>query len=143
MHSSRLRQLSAQDKVRYLRERVARRLRRSIESEQSDPASSASLIATIDSGYSATDRARRLNVATPYDGKITLLRSAEPPDWMEFMLVDPLYGWGALASGGVEVHEVPGAHLNILEEPSVRSLADTLAACLKEAWLGHSGPDPA
>ncbi|MCZ6571269.1 MAG: alpha/beta fold hydrolase, partial [Deltaproteobacteria bacterium] len=129
VHISRLRQRSAQDKVRYLREGVARRR--------------ASLIADIDHGYNAADRARRFNVATPYDGKITLLRSAEPHDWMEFMLVDPLYGWGELASGGVEVHEILGSHLHILEKPSVRTLADTLAACLEEARLGHSGLEPA
>ena len=42
-------------------------------------------------------------------------------------------GWCALASLGVEVHEIPGDHINIIKEPHVGALAETLTACLDRA----------
>ncbi len=43
---------------------------------------------------------------------------------------DLLDGWRTLASGGVDVHEISGNHINIVKEPHVRALADDLRACL-------------
>jgi hypothetical protein len=46
-------------------------------------------------------------------------------------------GRGRLCGGGVEVHEVPGAHSSILlEESSLRALAEKLAGCLLRARNG-------
>jgi len=45
---------------------------------------------------------------------------------------DLLDGWRALASGGVDVHEVSGNHINIVKEPHVGALADELRACLDQ-----------
>ena len=42
-------------------------------------------------------------------------------------------GWGRLAAGGVEVHDMPGDHLSMLSEPNVRTVASTLRACLDRA----------
>ena len=64
-----------------------------------------------------------------YDGKVTLfwasadLRSSR----------DLVEGWRALAGGGIEVHEIPGSHLDIVKEPHVGDLASKLTSCLHHA----------
>ncbi len=40
---------------------------------------------------------------------------------------DPSMGWDACAMGGVQVHVVPGGHVDMMTMPSVRVIADTLA----------------
>src|SRR5581483_962213 len=64
----------------------------------------------------------------PYAGPIVVLRartlrlgSRAPAD----------LGWGRLASGGVTVLHVPGAHDTILKEPHVRLLAVALVEALR------------
>ncbi|MCC6554360.1 MAG: polyketide synthase, partial [Polyangiaceae bacterium] len=47
--------------------------------------------------------------------------------------LDPTMGWGALAAGGVEVHDLPGEHLTLLRQPHVAVLAEKLGACLAAA----------
>jgi thioesterase domain-containing protein len=42
-------------------------------------------------------------------------------------------GWRALAGGGIEVHEIPGSHLDIVKEPHVGDLANKLRSCLEKA----------
>jgi amino acid adenylation domain-containing protein len=46
--------------------------------------------------------------------------------------VDFVEGWRALAGGGIEVHEIPGSHLDIVKEPHVEELARKLSVCLKQ-----------
>jgi len=46
---------------------------------------------------------------------------------------DLVEGWRVLAAGGIEVQEIPGSHLNIIEEPYVKDLADKLSYCLEQA----------
>ncbi len=64
-----------------------------------------------------------------YPGKITLFASMQQPEQIE-VARDPQLGWGAYAAGGVEVHRIPGSHLEIIREPYVRTLAEKLQACL-------------
>ena len=47
--------------------------------------------------------------------------------------VDFVEGWRALAGGGIEVHEIPGSHLDIVKEPHVQELAKKLSGCLERA----------
>jgi thioesterase domain-containing protein len=50
-------------------------------------------------------------------------------------------GWRSLAGGGVEVHEIPGTHHDIIREPNVKLLASELTTCLTlryEPWLGQT-----
>ncbi|MGZ8846235.1 MAG: amino acid adenylation domain-containing protein [Pyrinomonadaceae bacterium] len=64
-----------------------------------------------------------------YDGHITLF-------WASSDLrasVDFVEGWRALAGGGIEVHEIPGSHLDIVKEPHVQELANKLSGCLERA----------
>jgi amino acid adenylation domain-containing protein len=47
--------------------------------------------------------------------------------------VDFVGGWRALAGGGIDVHEIPGTHLDIIKEPHVTELARKLSDCLERA----------
>jgi thioesterase domain-containing protein len=61
-----------------------------------------------------------------YNGKVTLF-------WASADLrtsIDLVEGWRALAGGGIEVHEIPGSHLDIIKEPHVQDLANKLSSCL-------------
>ena len=61
--------------------------------------------------------------------RITLLRAGDHE------VADETMGWGALTSGELEVHRVPGDHFTIVREPYVRSLAEQLADCINRATL--------
>jgi thioesterase domain-containing protein/acyl carrier protein len=64
-----------------------------------------------------------------YDGHVTLF-------WASSDLrasVDFVEGWRALAGGGIEVHEIPGTHLDIVKEPHVSELARKLSSSLENA----------
>ena len=39
-------------------------------------------------------------------------------------------GWETFAGGGLEIHDVPGGHISMFEEPNVGPLAETLKALL-------------
>jgi thioesterase domain-containing protein/acyl carrier protein len=76
--------------------------------------------------------AMRQYLPEPYGGRVTLFRSG----WQTvtkalFGALDPEYGWGALATGGVEIRLVDGAHRNIHMAPHVNSLAAELAEALE------------
>ncbi len=69
-----------------------------------------------------------------YDGKVTLF-------WASADLrtsIDLVDGWRALAGGGIEVHEIPGSHLDIVKEPHVQELASKLGSCLAQAQAANS-----
>jgi thioesterase domain-containing protein len=64
-----------------------------------------------------------------YEGRITFF-------WASSDLrakFDLLEGWQALARGGMEVHEIPGTHLDMIKDPHVAELAKKLDACLVQA----------
>jgi thioesterase domain-containing protein len=46
--------------------------------------------------------------------------------------VTPVEGWGRLATGGVDVHKIPGNHFSILHEPNVQALGEQLRKCVEE-----------
>jgi amino acid adenylation domain-containing protein len=65
-----------------------------------------------------------------YDGRITVLKCTRLGGRNR---KDPTFGWGLLAAGGVDVHELPGEHLTLLRQPYVQLLADRLRRSLDEA----------
>ena len=77
--------------------------------------------------YHAARRARRGYTPRPYPGRVVLFRAKVQPGGFD----DPLLGWGGLASGGIEVHEIPGAHVSIMAEPRIRALAQAIRSCLE------------
>ena len=65
-----------------------------------------------------------------YTGRVTLFRIQKQP---YTRIRDAQLGWGARASGGVEVHVVPGTHKTIFREPHVKVLAQQLSDCIRRA----------
>lgn len=66
-------------------------------------------------------------VLQPYGGKVTLFRASEASDKGS----EGLYSaWTALATGGLEVHQIVGHHNDILAKPQVDLLASKLRACI-------------
>ena len=73
--------------------------------------------------------AARNYVPQVYDGQVTLF-------WASSDLrasYDLVSGWNILAQRGMELHEIPGNHLNIIKEPHVTVLAKKLNECLQRA----------
>jgi hypothetical protein len=71
-------------------------------------------------------------VPRTYPGRLTLLRTLLSP---RLAVDDPQFGWGGLAAGGIDIHEIPGSHLEITDEPHVRILAQKLGSCLDQSQL--------
>lgn len=53
---------------------------------------------------------------------------------------DPSMGWDACVAGGVQVHVVPGGHLEMMSMPSVGVVADNLATYLDNRSHGKKEP---
>ena len=67
--------------------------------------------------------ANRVYVPQIYPGRILFLKARDQRVSVEFD-GDPRSGWGEFSAGGVEVHEIPGDHVGMLQEPNVRALAE-------------------
>jgi len=61
----------------------------------------------------------------PYEGSIVLFRGAQDRD--------PLPDWKDLARGDLHLHDAPGGHLELLEEPIVGSIAEIVKSYLRSA----------
>jgi amino acid adenylation domain-containing protein len=70
----------------------------------------------------------------PLKIRVTLFRAADPgiPDQYRRA---PLYGWDGFAEKGVDVHDFPGVHDDLVYEPTVCLVAKRLDEC-----MGKSGP---
>ncbi len=60
---------------------------------------------------------------TPYAGKIIYFRCTERPP---AVVDDPWSGWSKLAGENMKIHNVPGSHTALLQQPNVASLASIL-----------------
>jgi thioesterase domain-containing protein/ubiquinone/menaquinone biosynthesis C-methylase UbiE len=56
-----------------------------------------------------------------YPGQVTLFKTPHQ---------DSTWGWGDIAADGVELHQLPGHHMNVLRPPQVQVLAEKLSTCL-------------
>ena len=75
--------------------------------------------------FQANVRADSRYRAQRYSGRVTLFKTAtEHPE--------STWGWGDIAANGVELHQVPGHHMNVLRSPHVQALAEKLSACLSQ-----------
>jgi acyl transferase domain-containing protein/thioesterase domain-containing protein len=75
--------------------------------------------------------------AHSYRGHLTLLRAQQAVDGtaqaeLVRLGTDASYGWSALVDGVVEVHRVPGHHLDMIAEPHAQELAAVLRRVLDE-----------
>nr|WP_180277746.1 thioesterase domain-containing protein [Nostoc sp. 'Peltigera malacea cyanobiont' DB3992] len=73
-------------------------------------------------------------IFSPYLGRGILLRT-EDQNRSEAIgtRYDPQFGWGDLVAGGLDIHYLPGSHLDVLKEPNVQVLAEILRNCLTQA----------
>jgi thioesterase domain-containing protein len=74
-------------------------------------------------GVRATENYR----PAPFEGRVALFRCTRSPGPRDL-------GWGAIAGGGLEIHEVDSTHDELLFEPQVCELASKLAPLIREAW---------
>ena len=74
----------------------------------------------------SNDRAQASYQPKEYPGKISLFR----PEESRLGNVNPEFGWGELAAGGVDVHSFPIFPRAILTEPFVHQLGEQLNQCL-------------
>ena len=65
-------------------------------------------------------------VPKSYNGEIILFRASDKKDDKNF---DPINGWDGMATNGIRVIEVPGSHINIVEQPL---LGEKLSLSLRE-----------
>jgi amino acid adenylation domain-containing protein len=63
----------------------------------------------------------------PYMGRLVFFKPVEGPNGDAW---DFSRGWRHLITGEFEVHEVPGDHRSMFQEPNVETLADNLTKCL-------------
>jgi aspartate racemase len=66
-----------------------------------------------------------------YTGSMILFRTETPS-------YDSRFDWPRLAAGGLEFHQIPGRHADILKEPYVHVLAEHLKECLDRAQATKS-----
>jgi aspartate racemase len=73
-------------------------------------------------------RAAARYTPVPQDVRLVVLRAREVDEGL--LGVERELGWSALARDGVEVHDVPGGHRTLLDEPNAAVVAGVLLACL-------------
>lgn len=141
-----LRDFSAQpfrDQVRYVRRkgrilarRAADRLLRRPEPFNVEEVIEASLFPELELNLWRTHvQAMASYHPAPFNGRIVLFRTLGHPFLCSF---DPLFGWGPLARGGVEIVNLPGAHEGIFMEPHVRDLGRRFLAQLLQTQNQHA-----
>jgi amino acid adenylation domain-containing protein len=81
----------------------------------------------------ANYQARQNYVPEVYADQLTLFRASDRDAGSDYQ---PTLGWGELVEGEVEIHEVPGSHTDVMEEPTVRLLAEKLMARLNRVQAG-------
>lgn len=65
-----------------------------------------------------------------YGGRMALIRGERSYARIHS---DPLGGWGRIATGGIDVYDVPGDHMKVLEEPHVQVMAKNLTRAINRA----------
>jgi len=115
------------EKVRIIKTRLGTRIKTTSQSSHGfeDP-----VFRSLREVQEANLQASSYYVPKVYPAKLIVFRPSKQP--VEYHH-DLQMGWGALAAGGIEVHEVPGIHQSIIVEPRVRVLAEQLRACLQKA----------
>jgi amino acid adenylation domain-containing protein len=120
-HLSRFWQLSPKEKLTYLLARFKTRLLKL--SRKFDPNLGRSMHQALGGTAYAPQR---------YPGRLTLFHATERNPELYY---DPYMGWGGLATGGIEVYAIPGAHIDAYKEPNVRTWAGQMRHCLDQAQL--------
>jgi thioesterase domain-containing protein/acyl carrier protein len=136
IHSKALLGAEPSEKLRYLRERFAinairiKKSARKISHRYGLMARRRPPTVVTKNLEAAHQRAIWDYVPKPYDGRLDLFRAINQKEIWE---PDSVLGWTELALGGIQVHDIPGDHISIIEEPNVGILAERLRQCLSKA----------
>ena len=68
-----------------------------------------------------------------YSGKVKLFKAMDVVSSINYQVDPPEMGWRKFVNGELEIYEVPGTHMGILEEPNVQVLAEKLRVCMDKA----------
>ena len=68
-----------------------------------------------------------------YSGRVNLFKAMDISLSLTYKIDPPEVGWKKFVTGELEIHEIPGSHMGILEEPNVQFLAEKLTACIDKA----------
>src|SRR5262249_1979057 len=136
-----LRRLPNEERLAYLTDRLARRFGRLVSRRKvpvilagAEVAGRADAVAEVEQAFADVNRRARASYEPrPFPGRLTLFRALARPAWPGVRFEDPDLGWSALALRGIETHDVPGAHLELFEKPSVQALAEKLDGALESA----------
>jgi amino acid adenylation domain-containing protein/FkbM family methyltransferase len=84
----------------------------------------------------------------PYAGRIAFFRSTEEEtataeEWREAGgdPDDPVRGWNRLSLQPVELHQVPGHHVTMVNDPLAATLAEALKSCIRHAEASVASPE--
>ncbi|HEX8921435.1 MAG TPA: amino acid adenylation domain-containing protein [Pyrinomonadaceae bacterium] len=80
--------------------------------------------------FKANVRAMQSYRPTPAECRVTLFQAVESPASNR---QETARGWDELALAGVEIHTVPGNHFDMVREPHVQTLAESLRSCMDAA----------
>jgi amino acid adenylation domain-containing protein len=138
LHVRRFLKLKRDAKVTYLRERwkrLSRRLRgkkpRRVDviPEQNEPfiGTTGQVADWLRNLRRAADIARSNWKPAPANVRVTLFRTALRPEWLEFCVIDPSFGWSKLATQGITQHDLPGRHEQVFHDNHVGELAAHVA----------------
>lgn len=86
----------------------------------------------------AYDFAFRNHETQPYPGRGVLLRARDAKAGF-YDAADR--GWSGMFAGGLEIHEISGDHLTMLNEINVHEVAQRLSECLHKAQLEAALPN--
>jgi aspartate racemase len=71
-----------------------------------------------------------------------LFRAADRTEYPG-MAIDSDLGWRRLVRGLLDIHELPGDHLGVLQSPNVEHLAEILGRRVRDAARAETSPGPA
>jgi len=139
-HLKNLRPLSAKERLDYLLNKAegkGQRIKHKIQraAETSLPGAGSSSPHTFGNIEAASNLAAKAYTPRVYPGRVTHFCSVD--EYRDAH--ESPHCWAELATGGVEIHEIPGDHLNIVKEPYVTILAERLKVCLDRAQEDISG----
>lgn len=80
--------------------------------------------------FKLVNEAVKCYIPRAYEGHVLLFRSTMGYRRPEMRMADPLMGWKKLVHGKLDVHVIPGNHLQIVREPGVKQLGEILRSYL-------------
>jgi amino acid adenylation domain-containing protein len=131
VHARKLMDRGWRSALNYLRERATHRVRgnrTTTVTTPDQPEDGSPLFEAIRRVRDACDRAYLIYRPRPYHGPVTLFRAIDRPAQYAFLNDPVTNGWSPLLAPGLTIHDVPGTHYTMLQEPNVGGIAAVLNA---------------